>query len=158
MCKGKKLNILGLNLTIHSQVYEPAEDTFLLLENLADYVKGERIIDVGCGCGIIGLYTLTVGAKEAILTDINPHAVENAKINAINNRMYERVSIIQCNLIDCIVPRRFNIIIFNPPYLPVEYNGKDLIELAWCGGKNGRRVIDEFIDKITNYKLSLIHI
>ena len=82
MCKGKKLNILGLNLTIHSQVYEPAEDTFLLLENLADYVKGERIIDVGCGCGIIGLYTLTVGAKEAILTDINPHAVENAKINA----------------------------------------------------------------------------
>jgi len=48
-------------------------------------IAGKDVLDVGCGSGILGLAALVLGAKGAILTDIDPQAIEAATENAVLN-------------------------------------------------------------------------
>ncbi|EAN80475.1 hypothetical protein, conserved [Trypanosoma brucei brucei TREU927] len=52
----------------------------------------------------------------------------------------------------------FDVILFNPPYVPTTMEelqsaeaGKDLITAAWCGGPRGRVVVDRFISKLPSF-------
>ncbi len=49
--------------------------------------------------------------------------------------------------------RNFDLIVFNPPYLPVpsEESLETPLERAWDGGPSGRGVIDEFLEKVENH-------
>jgi release factor glutamine methyltransferase len=57
---GKKMLYNDCVFHVFEDVYEPAEDTFLLAENLS-VNKDDTILDVGTGCGIIGV----LAAKKA---------------------------------------------------------------------------------------------
>jgi ribosomal protein L11 methyltransferase len=48
-------------------------------------LAGKRVLDVGCGSGILGLCALLLGAKNAVGVDIDPYAVRTAKANALLN-------------------------------------------------------------------------
>ncbi len=54
-------------------------------------VGGERVLDVGCGSGILGLCALKLGAATAVAVDVAPDAVEaaqqNAELNGVGARM-----------------------------------------------------------------------
>lgn len=67
------------------------ETTRLCMELLEKYVKsGDTMLDMGCGSGILSVAALLLGAKSAVGVDIDPlavkTAVENAKINAVEDR------------------------------------------------------------------------
>ena len=64
--------------------------TFSCLEAVSDYVKpGDRVIDVGCGSGILGLAAKKLGASVA-LCDTDPLSVESCKENfALNEERYD---------------------------------------------------------------------
>lgn len=67
------------------------ETTALCLEALDGIVQGgERVLDVGCGSGILAIAALLLGASEALGVDIDPMAVrtatENASLNGVQNR------------------------------------------------------------------------
>ena len=137
-----------LKLKLHPQVYEPAEDTFLLAEHLK-VRKGDIALDVGTGTGIIALL-MAKKAKFVLGVDINPLAVElareNAKINGIKNVEF-RISDLFEN-----VGEKFDTITFNPPYLPGgDEEVKEPIDLALIGGKQGREVLDKFINQVRDY-------
>jgi len=138
---------------IFEEVYEPAEDTFLLADYLARIVKEtDTVLDMGTGCGILAV----IAAKKAlkvVATDLNPHAVECVRLNIKINNVSSKVNV---RLGDIFIPlqktEKFDLIIFNAPYLPSEPNeGKTLIERAWAGGHRGRQVIDRFIDEAPQY-------
>ncbi len=135
----------GLKLKLHPQVYEPAEDTFLLAENLA-VKNGDTALDVGTGTGLIALL-MARKARYVLGVDINPIAVEltreNARLNGIKNVEF-RLS----NLFEN-VAGKFDIITFNAPYLPGE--PEEPIDLALVGGKRGREVLDRFIEEVPTY-------
>lgn len=61
--------------------------TCLMLEMMEKRVKGQSVIDVGTGSGILALAALLCGARSAIGIDIEPkallHAKENAKLNGL---------------------------------------------------------------------------
>ncbi|WP_324735167.1 HemK2/MTQ2 family protein methyltransferase [Thermococcus sp. SY098] len=138
----------GIKLKLHSQVYEPAEDTFLLAENLK-IREGDIALDMGTGTGIIALL-MAKKAKFVLGVDINPIAVElakeNAKINEIKNVEF-RVSDLFEN-----VEGKFDIITFNSPYLPGEAEElKEPIDLALIGGMRGKEVLDRFISQVKDY-------
>ncbi len=66
------------------------ETTSMCLEFLSDYIKEDlSVIDVGTGSGILGISSVLMGAKKAVMTDIDPVAVEtakhNAKLNGVEN-------------------------------------------------------------------------
>lgn len=62
--------------------------TKLCLELLEKAVRpGDRILDLGCGSGILSIGGMLLGAKEAVAVDIEQNAVETAAENAAKNNI-----------------------------------------------------------------------
>jgi 2-polyprenyl-3-methyl-5-hydroxy-6-metoxy-1,4-benzoquinol methylase len=60
--------------------------TRLLLEELVTRITGrERVLDVGCGSGVLGLCALRLGASSAVGVDIEADAIEATRRNAALN-------------------------------------------------------------------------
>ncbi len=60
--------------------------TRLLAEWLAEHITGgERVLDVGCGSGVLTLVAARLGAAEAVGIDIEPAAIAAAEANARRN-------------------------------------------------------------------------
>jgi release factor glutamine methyltransferase len=128
-------------------VYEPAEDSFFFAEHLS-VREGDMVLDVGAGCGILGILAAKEGA-DVVAVDINPFAVRCANENAALNHVSARLSIVRGDLlapIDSV--ERFDAVFFNAPYVPTEDSeGGSWLEQAWAGGASGRVVIDRFISE-----------
>ena len=132
-------------------VYEPAEDTFLLAEFLL-VNKNDFVLDMGTGCGILGILAAKK-ARAVVAVDINPHAVGCAKMNVKLNGVEGKVDILRGDLFQPIKEGEgFDIILFNAPYLPSGSDEeKTWVEKAWAGGLDGRELIDRFLLKAPNY-------
>lgn len=62
------------------------ETTRLCIESLEKYVKpGMKVLDLGCGSGILSIIALLLGAESAEAIDIDPNAVDIAYQNAERN-------------------------------------------------------------------------
>jgi ribosomal protein L11 methyltransferase len=63
------------------------------LERLADTgpLDGARVLDVGCGSGILAIAALKLGAATALGLDTDPIAVESTLANARRNRVARRL-------------------------------------------------------------------
>lgn len=60
--------------------------TQLCLEALEKHVKkGDKMLDLGCGSGILSIISILLGADEAVAVDIDPNAVDTAYQNAARN-------------------------------------------------------------------------
>jgi len=64
------------------------------LESLADRggLAGRRVLDVGCGSGILAIAAVRLGAAEALGVDTDPIAIDATLANARRNRVARRVS------------------------------------------------------------------
>lgn len=83
-----------------------------VLLNTLDFQEGDRLLDLGCGYGPLGLSLAKAQGVEATLVDINHRAVGLAKQNAESNQV--EATIFQSNLYDG-VTGTFEHIISNPP-------------------------------------------
>ena len=68
--------------------------TQLCLESLEKLVKnGDKVLDLGCGSGILSIISVLLGAKEAVAVDIDPNAVniayQNAEKNGVTKDVYK---------------------------------------------------------------------
>jgi release factor glutamine methyltransferase len=137
--------------SVDENVYEPAEDSFLFADSL-DLKEGERVLDVGTGCGLLAVLAAEK-AGEVFAVDVNPHAVRCARVNAKFNNVRGRISFVQGNLFAAFCNFvRFDVILFNAPYLAADESEPDSwVTRAWWGGSSGREVIDRFIAQSPGY-------
>jgi ribosomal protein L11 methyltransferase len=56
-------------------------------------LQGTRVLDFGCGSGILGLAAAALGAKTVLMTDNDPQALTATADNAGKNELQERVHI-----------------------------------------------------------------
>jgi len=59
---------------------------------------GARVLDVGCGSGILSIAAARLGAREVVALDVDPIAVEATIANARRNRLAGRIDTRQCSL------------------------------------------------------------
>ncbi len=128
-----------IQLDIHPEVYAPAEDTYLLL-SAVDVVKGEKVLEMGCGSGIISMHMAKAGAVVTA-ADMDGRAVRATGNSAMLNSL--DVSVVQSDLFTD-VSGRFDLIVFNPPYLRGDVQGQE--DLCWAGGEDGVRLTSRFLD------------
>ena len=89
------------------------ETTRLCLETLERYIKGgEKVLDVGCGSGILGIAAVLLGAQSAFGVDIDTTAVKTANENAVLNHVDQQFSAIAGDLVDK-VQGKYDIIVAN---------------------------------------------
>ena len=124
-----------------SQVYQPAEDSFLLLETAKQEVRSsDRVLEIGVGSGYVSAGLLS-SCRLLVATDRNPHA---ATISYAAG-----VQVVRADLTAGLCGP-FDLILFNPPYLPTDPAERidDWLELALDGGLSGRDVIARFLQQI----------
>ncbi len=87
------------------------------------------MLELGCGTGAISVWAAKMGA-EMVASDINPKAIENTRINALNNGV--SVKTVQSDLFTNLIPNEYQIVIINPPYYAK--SAATIEEQAWyCG-------------------------
>jgi len=122
------------------------EDSYFLSEVLKSYLKNKlktklKILDMGSGTGIQAETCKNLGFKDILAVDIDTESVKFIKKKGINS--------IQSNLFSKINKKeKFNLIIFNAPYLPEDKHdkGKDT-----TGGKNGDETIIKFLTQAKSH-------
>ena len=131
-------------------IYEPSEDSYLLREFVLEFAQG-KVLDMGTGSGI-QVEAALERVNDVWAVDVNKEAVEFCRkkgINAIESDLFSNVQ------------GKFDLIIFNPPYLPEErdYMGikmdKDdfnyVNDIALVGGKKGWETADRFLKDAKNF-------
>jgi len=109
-----------------------------------------QILEIGTGSGFVSA-VLLANLKEIrlVATEINPHASRCAKMNG--------VEVIRTDLFRGIKSKNpetlFDLILFNPPYLPTSEEEKvpGWLNYAFDGGISGRDTLERFLDEVRDY-------
>ena len=131
-------------------VYIPSDDTFLLAENL-EIKEGMSVLEIGTGSGLVSMYASLL-TDDVTATDINYNALELAEKNFKLNNI-DTVKLEFGDMFEPVKDKKFDIILFNTPYLPTDSDDviDDDLNYAFDGGLNGRKVIDRFINEVSNH-------
>ena len=91
--------------------HETTENCLELMEHLPE-LDGARVLDLGSGTGILAIAALKLGAEHAVCVDIEPKAVETAKLNCHLNDLDQQATHIVGTL-DNVSEDCFDIILAN---------------------------------------------
>lgn len=159
--KAKLPSLEHLTLEDYNNVYEPAEDTYLLCDaleldrELFMSIKPKRALEIGSGSGCVitffGQLCKEIGVDCSLYaTDINIKAVDVTTRTATANDVHVAVSNIDLLGNNSPADNSIDVLLFNPPYVPTPSAevGSNGIEAAWAGGFRGREVIDRFLPSL----------
>jgi release factor glutamine methyltransferase len=138
--------------------FRPSDYTAALLRLLRarqQWVRGARVLDVGCGSGVLLAAARALGAAAICGVDIEADAV------TVSARLFEELDqhgdaeTHHGNLFDPVRGRRFDLILANLPHFPMERAEVDGRLSTWSwGGVDGRFVLDRFIGAIGDHLAS----
>lgn len=106
----------------------------------------KKVLDMGTGSGILAILAARQGAAVTA-TDINEGAIQCAQKNAALNKAKD-IEFLCGDLFEPVSGRKFDLIIFNPPYLPKEekYVNKK-IDLSY----NSSETLENFLKEYKRY-------
>ena len=131
----------SIEIDMTPEVYNPSDDSFLLLKVIDGIAPGKRFLEIGSGTGLLSIHAAKLGARVTA-ADINPHAVECTVRNGARNGV--RMEVVRSDLFERI-QGNYDVIVFNPPYLPGPASSTSWIERAWSGGDEGSEVAVRFL-------------
>jgi len=138
-----EVDIKGLHLVMETDpaLFSPtaADRGTLAMISTVEIQPGQRLLDLGCGCGIVGVWASLSGA-DAVLTDVDPRALDCARHNlAVNGcgpcRCYESDGFRQLN------ETGFDWILTNPPYHSDYAVAKHFVEKGFNRLVTGGRMV-----------------
>lgn len=141
-------------------VYEPAEDSFLLLDGLESELEWIRdlrpaiCVELGSGSGIItvGLSSVLKHCSFFLACDINEDACQATKKTTEVNSVSGQVDIVRTNGLQGLsLVGKVDLLMCNPPYVATTEEeaeaGKSAKDIyaSWAGGSSGRSLTDKLI-------------
>lgn len=119
--EGESLDTLkggALKLIQHQRGYRFSVDP-VMLANFVTVSAGDRVVDLGCGGGIIAmLLARWTAAKEIVGIEIQPAQAERAQRNVVLNGLSKQVTICQADLRELTEHSHglFDRVVSNPPF------------------------------------------
>ncbi len=110
---------------VNREVLIPRPETEELVRMILEENNGEElsILDIGSGSGCIAISLALEGRGWQVHScDISPGAIEVAKQNAMN--LKAKVNFFHCDILHEEPPENYDIIVSNPPYVPMEEKGE----------------------------------
>ena len=132
-------------------LYKPAEDSYLmtriLKEQLPELLKENsdlKFLEIGAGTGIHleTAHSLGIKKENIFAVDIDNQSVSHCNLlgfNCIYSDLFENVN------------EKFDLIIFNPPYLPEDKNEPKDSQIQTTAGKKGNEIILRFLKDAKDY-------
>jgi len=120
--------------------------------------KPERVLDLCCGGGCIGLAVAHYNPGVTVeLADMDEKALALAEENSAHLGLCDRVNIVQSDLFEALGQQRYNLILSNPPYvnerdlssMPAEYRHEP--EIALGSGKDGLALTRRILCQAVNF-------
>ncbi|KZO94996.1 S-adenosyl-L-methionine-dependent methyltransferase, partial [Calocera viscosa TUFC12733] len=144
-------------------IYQPAEDTFILLDALerdAELIKTADptvSLEIGSGSGCVSAFIGQIMGDRSVYlcTDINDHAARCTLTTGQKNKVL--LNPVITSLIQGLSPRllgNVDLLVFNPPYVPtdeeevIRAQSDRTISGAWAGGSHGMSVAQELLRMI----------
>ena len=122
-----------MRISVSPRVYPPSEDSYLLLDAVKN-LSARKALEVGCGCGLISM-VLALKSVEVFAIDVSREACANTLQNSKRNRLRGIIHVINGDMATALRRGlRFDLIVSNPPYLPVEQSEKE--DVSWAAGRN----------------------
>jgi len=120
-------------------MYSPSIDSILLARSLENY-NGNRALEIGIGSGII-LRVLCKNFNIVAGTDISFATIQQCKTMTPSKAM-----IVCCDAASAFCNRLFDLIVFNPPYLPNKEHANKDKDCTIDGGPTGIEVTLHFLE------------
>jgi release factor glutamine methyltransferase len=115
--------------------------------------KNIKFLEIGSGSGIQLTTLKNLGVKNIDCVDINPESVKHCKKLGFNCKISNLFKTFERKVKRrkpwC--PRKFEVIIFNPPYLPFDSREPKSSGIATTGGKKGSEIINRFLKQTKNH-------
>ncbi len=139
---------MEIRIRTERDVYEPAADTELLVRSIR-LRQGERVLEIGTGTGVIAIHCAKHGC-QVTATDVVTEALELARENASHNKV--EVDLREGDMFEP-AEGRYDVIIFNPPYLPTapEDLTDSQLDKALDGGPDGTDVTVRFLQDVKDH-------
>lgn len=138
-----QVEILGQQVSLETRrgLFSPEHvdrGTLAMLSHVK-IASGMRIMDLGCGCGVVGIVAAKIAGEENVfMSDADPMAVETARRNAERNGV-NGVHICVSDGFQSVDASGFDLILSNPPYQTDFSVAKGFIEKGFnrlkIGGK-----------------------
>lgn len=113
----------GLDFEVSPDVLIPRPETEMLVENsIAMLLERDRPIfcEVGIGSGCISVSIIyNVESAAAVGLEVSKKALQVAKRNAEKHSVLNRLELRQSNIFSALQAERFDLIVSNPPYVPM---------------------------------------
>ena len=140
-----EVEINGIRLALETApgLFSPrqADRGTLAMLSCAAFEPGQRVLDLGCGCGLVGILAAKVcGAENVVLCDIDPLAVDIARRNAARNGA-GGVKAVVSDGFSALDDTGFDLILSNPPYQSDFSVAKSFIEKGFNRLKLGGRML-----------------
>ena len=128
---------------MHS-IYQPEEDSYLMQKILEEYIEDKeiKVLEIGVGSGIQLKTLKKLKIQNIFGVDINQEAVKHCKklgFNCKRSNLFSKVK------------EKYNLVIFNPPYLPEDKREPKESKTVTTGGKNGSEIINKFLKEAKKY-------
>lgn len=143
---------VAIELEIPPGVFMPTSTTVVLGESLTG-LGGAEVADLGCGCGVLGIYAALAGARRVATVDISAAACAATRKNSIRNSVADRLEIYCGDLFSPLGSMTFDAIICDvsgvadeiarvSPWFPDEIQ---------TGGKDGTQHINRVLADARKY-------
>lgn len=132
----------------------PTEYTAALLRQLRinrDVVAGARVLEIGCGSGVVLAALSSFGASSVCGIDIEDEAVFWAS-SLLRDMGCAEATIHRGDLWAPVAGRKFDLIAANLPHSPMQAARFGSRTPSWaCGGLDGRRLLDPFLQGLPDH-------
>lgn len=134
-------------IRLPKHVYELGKDSYLLARVTPRSRRSRRTLDLCTGSGV-HVINAARHSGHSIGVDINPRAIDFARINLAMNQVDERSEIREGSLYASVPGEKFDLITANPPFHPTP---DEKMQIYRTGGESGETLTEELVTRLPDH-------